>query len=58
MQLKSDIEETVLENPEHCPNCGHYVGEEATCSNCGAVLFNDSDELNPFDEDEGETLDF
>ena len=50
---KSEFDELGLDNPEACPNCGHRVGEESSCANCGAILFND-DDLNPFEEDESE----
>lgn len=44
------LDELNFENPETCPNCGQFVGNDSTCPNCGAVLF-DEDELNVFDED-------
>jgi len=47
-----DVGEFDFENPETCPNCGQYVGDESTCPYCGAVLYNE-DEMNEFEE-EGE----
>jgi ribosomal protein L32 len=46
-----DFDELSFENPETCPNCGHFVGQEGICNNCGAMLFQEDDELNVFDED-------
>lgn len=45
-----ELNEIDFENPETCPNCGQYVGEETTCPHCGAILCND-DELNEFDDE-------
>lgn len=39
-----------FENPETCPNCGQYVGEESSCPYCGAILFNE-DEMSNFEDD-------
>lgn len=51
---KEEIDTFDFENPETCPNCGRYVGDESCCPYCGAILYNE-DELNEF-EDEGEEL--
>lgn len=45
-----DFDELNFEQPETCPNCGQFVGNDSTCPNCGAVLY-EEDELNVFDED-------
>lgn len=50
---KTEFDELGLDNPETCPNCGSRIGDKSSCSNCGAILFND-DDLNPFEEDESE----
>ena len=44
------IDNLNFENPETCPNCGHFVGGDTTCPNCGAILGDDEDELNVFEE--------
>lgn len=46
----SKLDELSFDNPETCPNCGQFVGNDSTCPNCGAVLF-EEDELNVFDEE-------
>ena len=42
------LEALDFENPETCPNCGQFVGEESTCQNCGAMLY-EEDEFDLFD---------
>ena len=44
------LEALDFDNPETCPNCGQFVGEESTCPNCGAILY-EEDEFNLFDDD-------
>jgi len=53
MCQKTEFDELGFESNETCPNCGSRVGEESSCFNCGAILFNE-DDLNPFEEDESE----
>ena len=48
----NEFDEFDFENPETCPNCGHFVGNESTCPNCGALLY-EEEELNVFDEESG-----
>lgn len=45
------IDELSFDNPETCPNCGQFVGNDSTCPNCGAVLSDEDEDLNVFDED-------
>ena len=49
----ADLEELNFENPDTCPNCGQFVGQESICPYCGAMLSPDEDGLNAFDEDQG-----
>lgn len=44
--LELDEEEAV------CPNCGQKVGDETVCSYCGAILIEEDDEFEGFDDDE------
>lgn len=46
----SELDELNFENPETCPSCGVFVGNDSICPNCGAVLY-DEDDLNVFDEE-------
>lgn len=46
----SGFDKIDFDNSETCPNCGQYIGDEATCPFCGVVIYKE-DELNEFDED-------
>ena len=48
-----EIEDLSFDNPETCPNCGRFVGQESTCPNCGVMLFQEDDDLNVFEEESG-----
>ncbi len=43
---------------DHCPNCGQSTEGESICPNCGAVLGEDDDELDGFDDEDEDEDDF
>jgi ribosomal protein L32 len=47
---RASVDDLDFENPETCPNCGHFIGGDKTCPNCG-VMLGDEDELNVFEDD-------
>ena len=47
----TDVDELSFDNPETCPSCGSFVGQDSICPNCGAMLRDEEDELNIFEED-------
>lgn len=49
-----ELEDIELEDEAEdvCPNCGQPSEGETTCANCGAILTNEDDEFETFDEDE------
>lgn len=44
--ISFDDDETV------CPNCGQQVEDESVCPYCGAILIEEDDEFEGFDDDE------
>lgn len=49
----SDLGKLDFENPDTCPNCGQFVGQESVCPNCGAILCDEEDDLNIVEDDGG-----
>jgi ribosomal protein L32 len=47
----TDIDELNFDNPETCPSCGAFAGDDSVCPNCGAMLRDEEDSLNVFEED-------
>lgn len=39
---------------EYCPNCGQYTEGELICPNCGAMLGEEEDEFEGFQDDDGD----
>ena len=44
-------EELEIDDNTVCPNCGHHCGDDTVCPNCGAILGNEDDDLDGFQED-------
>ena len=50
--MGEEWEELDFEKEEICPNCGQFTEGESVCPHCGAVLTEEDDELEGFQEDE------
>lgn len=49
----SDFDKLDFENPDTCPNCGQFVGQESMCPYCGAILYDEEEDLNIVEDDGG-----